>query len=122
MKPNLPSFGAEAEDFFPALSEGAEVMLKLLDVPEIYDSLYGEKIRIGIKVLGVNDKTEGIDLNKSYIVSSGAQCWKGLYNAWFNSKGEMYPNVRLGEFSWVLTCTMKNNKTLYNLRAVDRSD
>lgn len=122
MNPELPSFGAEAEDFFPALSDGAEVILKLLDVPEKYESLYGEKIRIGIKVIGVNEKTAGIDLNKSYIVSSAAQCWKGLYNSWFNSKGDMYPNVRFKEFTWILTCTAKNDKTLYNLRAVDRSD
>ena len=122
MKPNLPSFGADSNDYLPPLSEGAEISFKILNAPEKYQSLYGEKIRIGIKVIGVNEKTEGIDLNKSYIVSSGAQCWKGLYNAWFNSKGDMYPNVRFQEFTWVLTCTMKNDKTLYNLRAVDRSD
>jgi hypothetical protein len=122
MKPDLPSFGAEGEDFFPALSDGAEVMLKLLDAPEIYDSLYGEKIRIGIKVIGTNEKTPGVDLNKSYIVSSGAQCWMQLRNSWFDSSGEEYPNVRFKDFTWCLTCTVKNSKTLYNLRAMDMSD
>ena len=112
MDPKLPSFGAEAKDFFPSLSDGAQVDLKLLDAPEIYESLFGEKIRLGVKVVGVNKKADGLELNKKYTVSSSAMCWREIHKAW--------DNVNYFDFTWRLTAEATDNKkTLYKLRAIE---
>jgi len=117
MNPELPSFGAEAKDFFPPLSDGAQVDLKLLDAPEIYESLFGEKIRLGVKVVGLNKKADvfplkELELNKEYIVSSSAMCWREIHKAW--------DNVNYFDFTWRLTAEATDNKkTLYKLRAIE---
>lgn len=112
MNPELPSFGAkDGNDFFPALSDGAEVDLKILGEPEIYESLYGEKIRLGVKVVGINEKCPDLELMKEYTVSSSAMCWRELHKAW--------DKVSFFKFTWLLTCEKTdNNKSLYKLRAL----
>jgi len=112
MKPILPSFGAEAKDFFPPLSNGAEVTLKLLGTPEIYESLYGEKIRLEVKVIGMNEKSpEELKLMNEYIVSSSALCWREIHKAW--------DKLNYFDFTWSLTCEKTDDKTMYTLRAVE---
>jgi len=112
MNPELPSFGAkDGNDFFPALSDGAEVTLKILGEPEIYESLYGEKIRLGVKVTGINEKCGDLELMKDYTVSSSALCWRELHKAW--------DKVSFFKFAWCLTCEkIDNNKSLYQLKAL----
>jgi len=110
MNPELPSFGADGNDFFPPLSDGAEVTLKLLGTPEIYESLYGEKIRLGVKVIGMNDKVEKLKLMKEYTVSSSALCWREIHKVW--------DSVNFFNFAWLLTCEKTKDKTLYKLRAL----
>jgi hypothetical protein len=111
MKPNLPSFGAEAKDFFPPLSDGAEVTLKLLGTPEVYESLYGEKIRLEVKVIGMNEKSpEELKLMNEYIVSSSALCWREIHKAW--------DKLNYFDFNWNLTCDKTDDKTMYKLRAM----
>jgi len=120
MNPELPSFGAKDGDFFPALSDGAEVSLKILGEPEIYESLYGEKIRLGVKVTGINEKCGDLELMKEYTVSSSALCWRELHQAW--------DKVSFFKFTWLLTCEKiprpqgidigPKEKSLYKLRAI----
>ena len=112
MNPELPSFGAkDGNDFFPGLSDGAVVELKILSEPEIYESLYGEKIRLGVKVVGLNEKCGDLELMKEYTVSSSAMCWRELHQAW--------DKVSFFNFTWLLTCEKINNdKTLYQLKAL----
>ena len=115
MNPELPSFGAkDGNDFFPVLSDGAEVDLKILSEPEIYESLYGEKIRLGVKVVGLNEKCADLELMKEYTVSSSAMGWRELHKAW--------DKVSFFKFTWLLTCeqsgSSSNAKSLYKLRAI----
>jgi len=117
MNPELPSFGAkDGNDFFPALSDGAEVDLKILGEPEIYDSLYGEKIRLGVKVVGLNEKCPDLELMNEYTVSSSAMCWRELHNAWDK---DPLATVSFFKFTWLLTCEKTAaDKSLYKLRAL----
>jgi hypothetical protein len=112
MNPKLPSFGAkDGNDFFPSLSDGAEVDLKILSEPEIYESLYGEKIRLGVKVVGLNEKCGDLELMKEYTVSSSAMCWRELHKAW--------DKVSFFKFTWLLSCEKTDSKkSLYKLRAL----
>jgi hypothetical protein len=115
MNPELPSFGAkDGNAFFPALSNGAVVEIKILSEPEIYESLYGEKIRIGVKVVGLNEKSGDLELMKEYTVSSSAMCWRELHKAW--------DKVGFFKFTWLLTCeqieTKDGWKSLYQLKAL----
>jgi len=112
MNPELPSFGAkDGNDFFPGLCDGAEVTLKILGEPEIYESLYGEKIRLEVKVTGINEKCGDLILMKKYTVSSSALCWRELHKGW--------DKVSFFKFSWLLTCEeLSSDRSLYRLRAL----
>jgi len=120
----LPSFGSEGNehDFFPSLSDGANLRLKILSAPEKYESLYGEKIRLDIEVLGINAKCEGISVNGKYTVSSSAACWKELFEAWFMDRddGSNWVTAALN-FRWMLTAkATSSGKTHYKLTAVEQ--
>ena len=119
MKPNLPSFGADSNDYLPPLSEGAEISFKILNAPEKYQSLYGEKIRIGVKVLGVNDKAEGIELMKEYTVSSSALCWQEYHSVWHNPNQSDEWQDMCYECNWQLNCIVVGDKTKYKLKALE---
>lgn len=115
MTQDLPSFGDEGNlDYFPSLSDGANVRIKILTGPETYESLYGEKIRLDIKVLGINGKCEGVVVNKKYTVSSSAMCWKELHKAWSVSGVKDWREMCLSH-PWLITCRSDNDKTFYKL-------
>lgn len=118
MNPELPSFGADENEFFPPLSDGAEVTLKITSAPEKYESLYGEKIRFGIKITGINEKCpEALELLKEYTISSSAMCYRSLYNAWQKGENEFWKTMCL-DCEWKLTAkTLPNDKTIYKLAA-----
>jgi len=126
----LPSFGSEGNehDFFPSLSNGANLRLKILTAPEKYESQYGEKIRLDIEVLGINAKCEGISVNGKYTVSSSAACWKELHEAWIwtdqkqstRKEGDDWITAAL-DFNWMLTAkATSSGKTHYKLVAVEQ--
>ena len=79
------TFGSDGNnDYLPALSDGANVKLKILTAPEKYETLYGEKIKLDIEVTGINTKCEGIVVNHHYTVSSSAKCWQELHASYIN--------------------------------------
>jgi len=118
MNPELPSFGADETEFFPPLSDGAEVMLKITSAPEKYESLYGEKIRLGIKTTGLNQHCpEEIELNKKYTISSSAVCYQSLHAAWSKGENEFWKKLCM-KCEWKLSAkTLPNKKTIYKLEA-----
>ena len=119
MKPDDVSFGAEENEYFPALSDGAEVKFNMTTAPEKYESLYGEKIRIGIKVTGINPEAKGVQVNKEYTVSSSAVCWKEYYQAWHNpNQSDKWEGMCMA-CVWAIRCVIKNDKTMYKLRALE---
>jgi len=120
----LPSFGSEGNehDFFPSLSNGANLNLKILGAPEKVDSQYGEKIKLDIEVLGINGKCKGISVNANYTVSSSAACWKELHEAWYMDRddGSDWVTAALN-FRWMLTAkATSSGKTHYKLTAVEQ--
>ena len=122
MTQDLPSFGDEGNlDYFPSLSDGANVRIKILSAPETYESLYGEKIRFDIEVLGINANCEGVTVGKKYTVSSSAMCYKALMNAWNASHGQEYRDMCLVH-PWMITCKQKNDKTFYKLTCLPMDD
>ena len=117
MNPELPSFGADENEFLPPLSDGAEVILLITSAPEKYESLYGEKIRLGIKVVGLNKKCKEMELNKEYTISSSALCYQSLYAAWQKGDNEFWKELCM-KCTWKLTAkTLPNKKTIYKLAA-----
>ena len=122
MTQDLPSFGDEGNlDYFPSLSDGANVRIKILSAPETYESLYGEKIRLDIEVLGINANCEGVVVNKKYTVSSAAMCWQALKKAWDVSGVKDWREMCL-KHPWMITCKGKNDKTFYKLDCLPMDD
>lgn len=127
------TFGSDGNnDYLPALSDGANVKLKVLTAPEKYETLYGEKIKLDIEVTGINSKCEGIQVNQHYTVSSSAKCWQELHISYINppkailnkSKMEMTADDyrdAVHAFIWQLVAreTM-SGKTHYKLSAIEQ--
>ena len=122
MTQDLPSFGDEGNlDYFPSLSDGANVRFKILSAPETYESLYGEKIRLDIEVLGENGYVKDVVVNRKYTVSSSAMCWQELKKAWDVSGVKDWREMCLSH-DWMLTCKGKNDKTFYKLTCLPMED
>jgi len=108
------------------LKDGAKVEFKILTAPEKYESLYGEKIRLDIRVDGTNDKALDVKLFHKYTVSSSATCWRALEKAWrVVAEDNLEPNeVRFLAMTWRLTAkkiTLADGetRTIYILEAID---
>lgn len=127
------TFGSDGNnDYLPALSDGANVKLKILTAPEKYETLYGEKIKLDIEVTGINTKCEGIVVNQHYTVSSSAKCWQELHASYINppqaimnkNNMEMTPDVyrdAVHAFIWQLTAkATASGKTHYKLSAIEQ--
>ena len=112
----------------PSLKDGAKVEFKILTAPEKYESLYGEKIRLDIRVDGTNDKALDVKLFHKYTVSSSATCWRALEQAWRvagDKVGELEANeIRFLAMTWRLrakkiTLADGETRTIYILEAID---
>jgi len=119
---NLPKFGADTNEYLPSLKDGAKIVFKILTAPEKYESLYGEKIRLEIRVDGNNDKSSNIKLYHKYTVSSSATCWRALEKAW--GKAEEANEIRFLAMTWRLiakeiTLADGETRTIYILEAID---
>ena len=123
------TFGSDGNnDYLPALSDGANVKLKILTAPEKYETLYGEKIKLDIEVTGINTKCEGITVNQQYTVSSSAKCWQELHASYIT--GHDFQNIEMTPddyrsavhaFIWQLTAkATASGKTHYKLSAIEQ--
>ena len=110
----------------PSLKDGAEIVFKILTAPEKYEALYGEKIRLNIRVDGTNDKALNIKLFHKYTVSSSAACWRALESAWCVGDDASVVGVaaRFLKLTWKLsakeiTLSNEETRTVYILEAID---